>query len=56
MDERKTTMKTEHALKLNLCRRHLEPWQWGLAFKRLLETKGCEEVLDDRRRTRMGKR
>ena len=27
---------------LNLCRRHLEPWQWGQAFKRLLENKGVK--------------
>jgi N6-adenosine-specific RNA methylase IME4/ParB-like chromosome segregation protein Spo0J len=34
--------KREHVIKLNLARRHLEPWQWGLGFKMLLETKGVE--------------
>jgi hypothetical protein len=34
--------KREHVIKLNLARRHLEPWQWGQGFKMLLETKGID--------------
>lgn len=34
--------KREHVIKLNLARRHLEPWQWGQAFAMLLEAKGVE--------------
>ncbi len=34
--------KREHVIKLNLCRRHLEPHQWGRLFKRLLEVKGVK--------------
>lgn len=34
--------KTEHIIMLNLARRHLEPWQWGRAFKKLLEVKGIK--------------
>ncbi len=34
--------KREHIIKLNLCRRHLDPWQWGQAFKKLLEVKGVK--------------
>lgn len=32
--------KHEHVLKVNLCRRHLDSLQWGIAFQRLLEAKG----------------
>ena len=32
--------KREHIIKLNLCRRHLDPWKWGAAFKKLLEVRG----------------
>ncbi len=32
--------RREHVLKVNLCRRHLGPIQWGIAFQRLLEAKG----------------
>src|SRR3990167_1212086 len=28
--------KVEHVIKLNMARRHLEPYEWGQAFKRLL--------------------
>ena len=34
--------KREHVIKLNLARRHLEPWQWGQAFKLLLEERGVK--------------
>ncbi len=34
--------KREHIIKLNLCRRHLDPWQWGQAFKKLLEVRGVK--------------
>lgn len=34
--------KREHVIMLNLARRHLEPWQWGQAFKRLLVEKGVK--------------
>ena len=34
--------KREHVIKLNLARRHLEPWQWGRAFKLLLEGRGVK--------------
>lgn len=34
--------KQEHAIKLNLARRHLEPWQWGEAFGKLLEVRGVK--------------
>ena len=34
--------KREHVIKLNLARRHLEPCQWGAAFKMLLDTKGVK--------------
>ena len=34
--------KREHVIKLNLCRRHLEPWQWGDGFKMLLKERGIE--------------
>lgn len=29
--------KREHVIKLNLARRHLEPYEWGLGFEKLLE-------------------
>ena len=32
--------KREHVIKLNLCRRHLEPHEWGMAFEKLLEERG----------------
>lgn len=32
--------KLEHVLKINLCRRHLDPVQWGQAFSCLLQVKG----------------
>lgn len=32
--------KREHVIKINMARRHLEPYEWGLAFKRLLEERG----------------
>ena len=34
--------KQEHSIKLNLLRRHLEPWRWGRAFKQLLEVRGVK--------------
>lgn len=34
--------KLEHVLKLNLARRHLQPYEWGLAFKKLLEVRGVK--------------
>ena len=37
--------KQEHVIKLNLARRHLEPWEWGQAFKKLLEA-GEIELLE----------
>lgn len=32
--------KREHIIKLNLARRHLDPWKWGEAFKKLLADRG----------------
>jgi ParB-like chromosome segregation protein Spo0J len=32
--------KREHVLKINLFRRHLEPLEWGLAFKTLCQVRG----------------
>src|SRR3990167_9021170 len=32
--------KLEHVIQLNLARRQMEPYQWGLAFKKLLEVRG----------------
>jgi hypothetical protein len=32
--------KREHAIKMNLARRHLDPLRWGQAFKLLLEERG----------------
>lgn len=34
--------KREHVIKLNLARRHLQPHEWGKAFKLLLEAKGVK--------------
>jgi N6-adenosine-specific RNA methylase IME4 len=34
--------KREHVIKLNLCRRHLDPLRWGQAFKMLLEERGAK--------------
>jgi N6-adenosine-specific RNA methylase IME4 len=34
--------KKDHAFKLNLARRHLDPLRWGLAFKQLLELRGVK--------------
>ncbi len=34
--------KREHVLKVNLARRHLEPYEWGSAFKMLLKERGVE--------------
>ena len=34
--------RREHAILLNLCRRHLEPHQWGGLFKQLLDARGVE--------------
>lgn len=34
--------KREHVLKLNLVRRHLAPYQWGAAFKKLLNERGIK--------------
>lgn len=33
--------KREHVYKLNLCRRHLEPHEWGIAFRRWAEERGA---------------
>lgn len=32
--------KREHVIKINMARRHLEPHEWGAAFKRLLAERG----------------
>jgi ParB-like chromosome segregation protein Spo0J len=34
--------KREHVIGINMIRRQMEPWQWGLAFKRLLKERGVE--------------
>lgn len=34
--------KTEHAFKMNLCRRHVSPLEWGQAFAKYLEAKGVK--------------
>jgi N6-adenosine-specific RNA methylase IME4 len=34
--------KIEHILKVNLCRRQLDPMQWGQAFQKLLDAKGVK--------------
>ena len=34
--------KREHIYRLNLCRRHMEGWQWGQAFAGLLAERGVE--------------
>ena len=34
--------KKEHALRLNMLRRHMDVVAWGIAFKKLLEVKGVE--------------
>ncbi len=34
--------KTEHVLKVNLCRRQLDPAQWGQAFRKLLDAMGLK--------------
>ena len=34
--------KREHVIKLNLARRHLEPYEWGQAFKMLLDERGIK--------------
>ena len=36
------TEKREHVIKVNMARRHMEPWQWGIAFKRLLDERGVK--------------
>jgi DNA modification methylase len=46
--------KKEHAIKINLARRHLDPLRWGQLFKRLLEVRGVrtgQGVRNDRSRT-----
>lgn len=34
--------KRDYVVKINLCRRHLDPIQWGLAFIQLLEIRGVK--------------
>lgn len=34
--------KVQHVIMLNLARRHLEPYQWGLMFKKYLAAKGVK--------------
>ncbi len=34
--------KREHVIKLNIARRHMEPHEWGMAFKMLLEERGVK--------------
>lgn len=34
--------KREHVIKLNMARRHMEPYQWGNAFKMLVDERGAK--------------
>jgi hypothetical protein len=34
--------KRNHVIKMNMARRHLDPIEWGQAFKRLLEERGVQ--------------
>lgn len=34
--------KIEHVIKLNLARRHLEPYEWGQVFQKLLDARGVK--------------
>ena len=34
--------KREHALKVNMARRHLQPHEWGAAFAKLLDLRGVD--------------
>lgn len=43
--------RREHAIMLNLCRRHLEPYRWGGLFKELLDARGVERGTKHNRHT-----